>query len=448
MLNKKYDTSIIGFNYISLLKGITALSRGDSVVIINDRGGSFSGRSDLNLGEIDLELLKAAAYSSHISTFEDIESFLTKRNTLIYIDNIFIEFSDSPFTNLKELARNFPSSFARLFHEQFASYSPQEFDHEFAQLSRAVAKKSFLSNSASDFESSFIELFSKLRPLFQTFFDLIQAGDKEAKEIHYVLQVMFQHSFCGKSSILECSYLLISLLSGRYHVNEQVLIEKLLKIFRAGGGEIKETKIDDWGIKEDQLKYILLESVDGLIEVDKSFYFGRLIKQNRLSLGTNEKTFLSIKLTSLIDHDFINFFKGKRIVFLKSEKMGSDFPYWELSLDDKGYLSASYAYADNLGTKASFYYHHALEDIYQSLLKLFPGLSRAEWGARSKMEEGRDYWVEYVVKTKKPASRTSALIDLNSRREVSELYYCGAERVSSLGFFGHLVDLFSEEAKN
>lgn len=453
MLNKKYTTSIIGFNYISLLKGLKALRRGESVVIIDNRGGSFSNENYLNLSQLDLETLKVIFHSEQLGSLQNFEDFITNRNTLIYIDNIFIEFSDSPFANLKELARKFPTSFASLFHDEFSRFAPGEFDQDFRALLENLARTSVATISFKEFEDNFLKRSQKLLPLFQKFYDLVNTREKEVTELHYILQVMFQNSFSGSCSLLESSYLLISLLAGRFQLDEEKLLNSLLEKYKLGGGELKVTQVEDWGIKEGQLKYILLKSVDGLIEVDQSYYFGRLIAQNRLSLERKERTFLSLKLTCLIDHDFIDLFQDKRIVFLQSTKMGSDFPYWEFSINESGYLTASYAYADNLGTKASFYYQRALEDIYESVLKVFPGLSRAEWGARSSMEPGLDYWVEYQS-TGTKASRTNrvsytrSLIDSETGQKVRSLHYCGADRVSSFGLFGHLVDLFGNHPQN
>ena len=139
--------------------------------------------------------------------------------------------------------------------------------------------------------------------------------------------------------------------------------------------------------------------------------------------------------------------KNKRIVFSREDRMGSDFPYWEVQVDNNGLLTAVYSFADSLGTKASFYYHHAIEDLYNSLETMLPGLSRADWVARAKLEQGSDQWYEYKPKLKpklhpSTGENLSVLFDSSSNKKLENMYQYVSNYSKSLVLFSYLLDVF------
>ena len=218
--------------------------------------------------------------------------------------------------------------------------------------------------------------------------------------------------------------------------------------FRKTGGDIKSTSVKDWGVQRGELKFILLNSVDGLIELESAHFFTQMSHSIPFKMHTAKTHFKSIQLNCVLEHRFINLYKNKRIIFSSSERMGSDFPYWEMSIDNDGMLNCVYTYADYTGTKASFYYHHAVEDVYNFLLTILPGIDRAEWVSRVKLQEGSDCWYEFLPKNKKkliPSKNNtfSRVYDATSSKLITRLYQYGPNSSKSLGFSSYILDIFS-----
>lgn len=440
MLNKEYNSSIVGLNYVSLIKGITELKADKSTLVIDSDKYLYANMWYLNLGELDKMSLIELGKRYDISPLKQFGKYLVPTNTLLHLDHIFIEFSDSPYASLKELARKFPASFSEFFQSKMLDVDSEDFNQKIHSLVNSLAKNSLIHLDEKNLINYFLESDPLIVDVFKRFSLFMNEEGDLIKELHYALQVMFQTNFSSSVTEVGSMYLLLSLIAPRYNVDEQRLTNDLLFEYRKLGGDIKSSTIEDWGIQDKELKYILLSSVDGLIGVKKCFYFAQLESEKFFSHATDRHYFMSIKLNCIIDHRFVEFFAGKRIVFLNKNRMGGDFPFWEIKIDEDGFLSGTYAFANNLGTKPSFYYHHALEDIYQSLQKILPGFTRSDWLARTKLTKGEDIWLQSATSSKK---FRDLYLTANKAR-VKGIDYCGPDRAPSLGFFGYLLDVFAQ----
>ena len=241
-------------------------------------------------------------------------------------------------------------------------------------------------------------------------------------------------------------------LDSRNEVDEENLSAELLYEYRLLGGDLKTAGIDNWGIKDNRLEFIQLDSIDGNVHVDETYFFGQDNYRLPFESLPTSVVFKSIKVECLLEHDFIGYFKGKRIVFAPQNRMGSDFPFWELEIDERGQLHAVYSYSDFQGTKPSFYYPSALDDIYNSLKEILPGLKRSDWISRARLSEGEDIWYKHGPGSKSSLSPESLksvqgfkqmrMKDL-PKVNLEGLHYCGPGRARSLGLFSYLLDVFS-----
>ena len=128
--------------------------------------------------------------------------------------------------------------------------------------------------------------------------------------------------------------------------------------------------------------------------------------------------------------------------------MGSDFPFWQIYIDDENVLHSWYAYVVNLGTKPSFYYHHAAEDIYESIQTIVPYMTKSEWLSKINFKRGSDIWIEYSADQKeylhpKHEFSINKLYVKDQKQAVDSLSYCGPDRAKSLGTFSYILDIFS-----
>ena len=111
----------------------------------------------------------------------------------------------------------------------------------------------------------------------------------------------------------------------------------------------------------------------------------------------------------------------------------------------KGELRGSYCFAAHQGAKASFYYQKALEDMYSTLWKLLPGLSKEDWIEKTELGPGRDTWIEYAPHEKRKLHPShdfelAGLHGLDDSKKVENIYCYGADRAKSMGLYSYLVD--------
>lgn len=459
MLKSQYSRNIVGQNYIALIQGILSLKSNHSTLLINDSNSVFANQWYLNIGYCERAILSQLGVELSIDALTDIDSYLVEQNTLLYLNQKLLEMGGSPYINIKEIARKIPECFSDIFIEKLDDLDPQIFDQKFFELLDHMAK-----NSLDNEEFKLSELFSnldhqELQVCLDGFKKFVESDSLIAKQIHFVNQVLFQTVFSSGFQDLESSYLFLSLISPRYKIDEASLCEELLYEYRLLGGDLKTANIDAWGIKNQKLEYVQLNSIDGNVKVEKTYFFGQDSHLLPFESRIEKVVFKSIYLSCQLEHDFIEYFKHKRIVFAPQNRMGSDFPFWEITINESGELFAIYSYADYQGTKPSFYYPQALDDIYGSLKTILPGVVKSDWVSRSQLVAGDDIWFEFESSYKNKLSPSNAKsypmfnrLKIKGDKDVllDGIEHCGPGRGRSLGLFSYLLDVFSawKESKN
>ena len=451
MLRKSYDTCILGQNYISLIYGLISVIKNNNTLIIEESEKSFASKWCQNIGYLERSVLLNLGEKYDIEVLKNIDTYLLEQNTIVNLNDTLVEFCDSPYANIKEIARKMPDCFSDIYHQHFMNINSDVFDQDFFKYLDQLSVHSFDYFEKEDIDSAFnSESSLQMNELFEHFFNYLEMNTLVTKQFHYILQVMFQSVFSSGISAVESKYLLISILSPRYKVDYTYMRDDLLEEYRALGGDTKSAKVADWGIRDNYLEYILLGSIDGVIKTNKTYYFDQTAVELPFRNKTEGIPFKSIEVRYTVQHEFVSSFMNKRIIFTTEARMGSDFPYWEIFIDEDGKMVASYSYADYLGTKASFYYQHALEDIFTSLEAVLPGFEREPFFNTAKVTTGFDIWYEYPPEQKAMLHphHNFALKDLyqiSGNTKIQGISHCGPNRTKSLGFLSYMLDVFSSD---
>jgi hypothetical protein len=448
VLNNRYDTVVVGKNYISLIFSIITARKKKSVLVIDEPDVTLGNKWYLNIGTLEKSLLESFGEHYHISVLEQLDQYLSPINTIICLNEKLIELGSSPFSNIRELARKIPELFTVQFIEALSELDSESFDREcighFSRLANKVMDKGNITENMMKISDS------DLHQVYQNFQDIINnTDDLMTEQLHFVLQVLYQTIFSNSKNNLETSYLLSAILSPRFTVNESKLSDDLVFLFKKMGGDIKSTRIQDWEIYRDKLSYILLESFEGVIHLNDLYFFGRLPNKVPFENKREETLFHGIDLKVPINHGFMDYYKNKRILFSRSEHLGTSSPHWEVHIDDAGILHATYSYADFQGTKPSFHYKKAAQDVYESVAELLPGLSLDDWMHQVQYEKSRDLWMEFLSSKKNVGHfsrlKDSVLQHKENDNKIDQLYYWGPLKARSLGMFSYLVDLKSSQ---
>jgi len=446
VLDKKYDHILIGNSYISILKAIGLVQSGMKVLIVDDERFSLGDHWLLNIGDLERRLISFYCKSFGLEKSLNFDHYLTRTNTMLYLNDKMIELSTSPFANIKEFARKIPECFSTDFIDSLSSINAEDFDNEIdAYFNRIIDLSLIKSNTnLSDF---FIPENKNIEKVLSTFLSYLDNDSLKNKQLQYILQALFQTLFSNKTSEVESRYLLCSILGSRFKVDNQALCDQLLFEFKSRGGHIINSSIDSFEIHNFKLEYILLESFNGIVQADNFSLMGHVNAQLPFVYPLNQVLYKSIKLKTNFEHDFSSLFKNKRIVFSESDKIGTDFPHFEMFLSDEDELEVIFSYADYEGTKAKFYFEKAASDVFKCLSRVFPGMNDKDWHSQVYASSARNIWLENI-NSKINQKRVSLYTDLGSYCEIDgtriqSLNYEGPLRGRFLGLFGYVLNVLS-----
>lgn len=444
MLKREYDHIIIGKSYISLLKGLGELQRGKSVLIIDDERFQLGDQWIYNIGDLEKRLINFYINSYGVQKAIELDSYLEKTNTMLYLNDKMIELSSSPFANIKEFARKIPECFSNEFIESLSTIDSENFNKEVDSFFNRIIDFSLL-RSNTELLNFFIPENKNIEKIMSTFLSYLDNDSLKNKQLQYILQALFQTFFSNKISEVESRYLLCSILGTRYSVDKIAFESQLLFEFKSRGGHIKETKVSNWEFYNNKLEYILLESYEGLLHSNQFSILGHINAELPFDYPTDNLLYKSLQLKCTIEHDFTSLFKNKRIVFCESDKIGTDFPHFEIFLEDNDEINVLFSYADHEGTKPKFYYDKASNDVYKSLNQIFPGLIDKDWNSQIQSYPSHNIWLENI--NKKISDRKASLYTDHGRictlngKPIKSLYYEGPLRSRYLGIFGYLINV-------
>lgn len=448
MLKSSYNTVIVGKSYISLIFAIIKAKSND-VLVIDEPDVTLGNKWYLNIGTLEKLLLQRIGYQYSIESLKHLEKYIDSVNTFICLNEKFIELGASPLSNIRELSRKLPELFTNEFINTLKNIDEKSFNDEFFSYFEKIATHAL---SIKKIEESLFEVSHQnmLNSIFENFQKIINDSQQQmTKQLHFVLQVLYQTVFSNAKNDLETSYLLCALLSPRFKVNEQKLCDDLFCELRRFGGDFKRTKIQDWEIYKKSLKYILLSSYEGIIRLDDLYLFGSIANKFPFKRKSKQTMFNAIDLKVPVFHGLLNNYKNKRIIFSRSERLGTNSSHWEAFIDDKGVLHGTYSYADFEGTRPSFHYKKASNDIFKSLENLLPGLDQDDWFRQVEFQSSRDIWIEYLSSKKNVgnfAKKSDELLTHNESGDlIKKLHYWGPVKAKSMGIFSYLIDLKTSE---
>lgn len=441
MLKAKYNNIIIGKNYLSIIYGMLKLKKNpNSVLIIDDPDTKMGNHWYKNIGEIEKQVLIQIGKKYNIDTLKNINISLKPTNTIIFLNDKMIEFGTSPFANIREIARKLPECFPMSSLQRLNEIGPESFNELCEEFFKNMADNIFQTNN----ELSFLTQNIEIEKIFEDFLLFINKSGLITEQLHYVLQILFQTFFSNIKDNNESKYLLISILSPRYELLENLLADDLVFEFKSNGGELVSAEVNNWEIYQSELKYLLLSSVDGIIGFDEAFLFSRIPKKSPFERKLTDMEFDSICLRCPIDHDIINFYKNKRILFSKFDRIGTDFPHLEVKINEEGILFGTYSYANYMGTKPSFYFKKVAEDVFNSLKEVLPGLNKDDWSHHIDYLEGGDFWTENLstnLDSKKLKKFGHELYNKESHTLIRNISYFGPNRTKRMGLYSFFREL-------
>lgn len=447
-MRNQFDIVVVGKNYLSLIFSLIKIQQGNSVILIDDPRVRLKGKWTSNLGPLEMNFLKLIGDEHDIKVNQRIEEFLEERGTVLYLDEKVIELTDSPYTNLIEINRKLTDSVNNELLSKVTSIDAKTFDNQINEYLTNLANTFFKYRNFQNYKNDLVDFFenNKILNLYKNDLNPQVYDNNLSKLFITSLEFLYQSYFSNNKSELDLNYLIAESLSPRKKLNIESFENELLFEYKQKGGVVKTTKVQEWHFYSEKIDSLLLESFEGLVVPKKCYYFGSIYEKSPFDLVLKKRVFRSISFEVKLSNIGLDSYHEKRLVFIQNSRVGTDFPFWEVYLDDNT-LKGTYAFVNQEGAKPDFFYQNAKKDVYQSLLKVIPDLDWYLWSSNIQLRLGDDFWLEdnayNTLKSKISAKKSpdSILKDKDSNKSLKGIEYWGPLRTQSFGLISYLMEL-------
>ncbi len=440
MLNSKYDCVIWGKSYLSVIFALSQIiKKNKSVLIIDDSDAQMGELWCSNIGEVEKYSLSRIGAQIDIQPLQKIDNYIRPLSTIVQLNEKMIELGQSPYANIRELSRKLPECFPLSMLKTIEKYGEQKFNEDFFKFCSDMSENIFIEGS-----KNFKTTSSSIKIIFEVFLSFIKSSSEASEQFYYTLQALYQTFHSNLKEENSLCYLLCSVLSPRYELDSSALLNDLLFDFKSLGGDVTESSVEEYNVYKNEMKFLKLASLDGIIEFNSLNIFSRLERKMPFKHKRDHLCFDSIVLNSRVEHEIIKFYEDKRIIVCEKDRLGTDFPHFEYQILSSGHIKGVYSYANELGTKPNFYYKKVVEEIFASLNNLLPGINKEKFISEASFKPGDDFWNRLPSSFKREFSKKASYNDLytaDTESKIHNLNYFGPFRTQSLGLYSYLWDL-------
>jgi hypothetical protein len=394
MIYQEFDHILVGKHYLSALLGLRLLKSGKKVIIIDD-GTKVSHRWSRHWSYLEKKIITDIGEELKITELIHIEKYLSPMSLILCLNDTFVEIDNSPFSNLRELARKMPASFSSDFISMLDKISPEDFDLEIKKWLDHIAqfgrKHGF--ENLKNFNDKEWDAYKEINNIIDYFFNSIGKFSSELTEqIYFVLKVLYQSSFDNNFAFGETVYLFAKLISPAFYLDAEKLNQDLINKFLNYGGIVEESKIAKFDFDKNDFHSLILDNYLGRIKGHETYIMGHLHKEHPFLLS-QYRAFLSISFELEIKHQYLEMLKNKLIIFSEHLRMGTDFPFLDIYFDGEKFQGL-FVYGEVLGARDIFYFEQVKKDVYMYLKKILPGVKKEDIVQNINIHKGDDIWVD------------------------------------------------------
>lgn len=389
MLEKEFDTAIIGTTPYSYLLGIELLFSGQKVVLISppeDEMRSFhEGTGPVT--QLEVEFMKHWGKIRQIESLKNLHDYLSPLDVFVGSGHKTVRLGRGTAESLFEIMRKFQSllqleekkekndnTFKLLKNDGDESFFSklQSYEEEFDQyLKKFIEKvynlknfKKFNLNSmltdAPAFMKEFYQHFKHFSAWDESTVDFEMNGELEKLKISqnfgafwefktflYLVRTLFHKTSQIVSSDFEIFHILIQLFSKTYCLDSKKMISDLKNEYFKLGGMYKETTIGDWDSSAIGPWELELGSFDGVIRPKKIILMGHLLPGSELLTDDSKSFYYRLPFEAHLlspankGHYHDLFSEGNSWIYCLSsaEFLGTDYPYFSVRFDKENLIS-------------------------------------------------------------------------------------------------------------
>ena len=450
LLNRTFDQTLLGKNYLSFIIGLTLLRKGQSVLLVDDHRIAMDDLWGHYLTCLDLKYLQLWGIVHNIEELKCLDRYLKQVPVTFYLGAKAWHLPGHPSGNLAECRRKFPEIFTLSDHLGHGNI-----DHVYGQCVESLAEVSFRSKTLQTMDTSFYRSmkWQAFDQLFATIYAqykiLLKTNPKHAFiQFLCLAKSLYHREVLFELDEFELGHLLLCLLGPLYQLDYRALGADLGQKFQHRGGGVKQSTINSWQVYQGRLAHIELDSFEGVITPHHSHFMGQLSGDFPFSNALDGDGYRGAWCKLSSPEGAFDFTCGRRICYSHLDSLGSDLPLIEFYGMSSQLLYAWVAYRNRPGAKYSFYQKEIKKFLGQALGHMAIHPLGEEVLARDKeMVESPVFWPRrevmgfaknFRLQTKKLALQQN--LGPLSRSKVEGLDYWGPLRCYSVGLFSYLVD--------
>lgn len=424
MLERNYDETLLGRNYLSVLFSLELLKGGSKTLLIDDESTEYGSLFKEKLTLMDKEFLSIWGEDQNLKELTSIEEFLVSQQVCFVIDGQQLILGNRPLENFRELMRKFPEMFLPIndphWNDDFDQLpnNSDEFNETYYSLCRRLAQISYyfqaLDNySIEDFLSLYPSVISKSYFRFRDYWreNSHEMGLKNGvKWRTFLFATRGYYHYLLEHSVNERDlfYLFLSLLSPTYRLQQDEFCNGLEKAFVNHGGKIKRTKVREWLFDKKKPWALELATYEGIIHPQNVSFFGAYFHHAPLSFQSKGELFLGMSLTfsrdlapqiwkETFEHSNLDIYsRYNQMILCDSKKIGSEASLWvvEFVCDEREKfieLRASSFVKKKNGMKSSFFKRELLYS-FQTALQALCSVSLNLWEDFVEISENDEVW--------------------------------------------------------
>lgn len=478
MLEKDFDSAIIGTTPYAYLLGIELLLAGKKVVLISppeDESKAFhEGTGPVT--QFEFELMKHWGESRGITPLKNLEQYLSPLDVITSVGDKKLWLGQGPSSVLLELLRKCSFVFEKneyfktiLNNDSKLQLTLQTFEQEFDIYLKELVKSVYNLGPQSKFNLAFMtnkaplilkEIFECFRPFapWKEEFDSSFSNFWQFKTFLYLLRTLYHKTSQITSSEFEIFHLLLQIFGKSYQLDSEKIIADLKLEYFKFGGRYKETAITDWQFSHFAPWALELGSFEGVIHPEQVLLMGHLLPDSELPAHSDRHYYYRLGFDSHFQkgqdfknyHDLISLSNNWILCHSDPSLLGTEYPYLSIrkTFKEEGKIKGELWWKYQEGAKPEFF-NAEINRQYSKLLAS-ESFAHRDW-PKLEIKSARKWptWIE----GKKGQVGQSLLYqpDVYGKGQkmgkINKIRYFGPEKREVLGPFSTLIDIKTYSAQ-
>ena len=372
LINKAFDTLMIGKKMDSLLLGIRDLELGKRVLLL-DPVSDFKHRGDA----FPLDYYSYRVFDIWIKKIQapceiDLSNFSKSSNFFWGLDDVVLRLGKDPYQNYSEVCRKFMRWFKDT--EIPCELSSEEFNFGFFPLyEKSCIEKTTDLEGEGEVKASIRKALDFLVDQFQ---HLLDRKPELIKGLYRLYQMLYKNSIEVQPEINMdmLRKLVYNLIAPHLNFQREGVEKALLEIYLQRGGCLEHSEVTAIVTQKKRPHIVELDGPDGIIRPKVIHYFLSTSDPEMIPYRIRSTFFKSMSYDVFLPGPMLKDYIGDFLAIYHQENLGTDHPNAFLSVESESQICMSFLYPVRHGSKESFFVDKVESLLWKHLFEYFPFL--------------------------------------------------------------------------